>query len=139
MDGSKRSIAWLIAGLLDRTQTYRPADIDRLIQTTIRGEYLSNTSLVPDHIRVAMVEAGYLIRDPAGETYQVAEAFVDPEQLAERDQELLRFAGELHMQSDVVSCPACGSRMGATSLLGHCQRSHRWSDRWPKLVEKYCR
>jgi hypothetical protein len=100
---------------------------------------LCNTSLAPDHIRVAMVEAGYLIRDPAGGAYRVAEAFVGPEQLAERERALLRFASELDVQSDVVVCPACGSRMGATSLLGHCQRSHRWSARWPKLVEKYCR
>jgi hypothetical protein len=139
MDDSKQSIAWLIAGLLDRTQSYTAADIDRLIRTTIRGEYLSNPLLAPDHIRVAMVEAGYLIRDPAGVAYRVAEAFVGPEQLAERERALLRFVSELDVPSDVVVCPACGSRMGATSLLGHCQREHRWSARWPILVEKYCR
>jgi hypothetical protein len=139
MDDVKGNIAWLIADLLDRTQSYTAADIDRLIRTTIRGEYLSNPSLAPDHIRVAMVEAGYLIRDPAGVAYRVAEQFVGPEQLAERERALLRFASELDVQSDIVVCPMCGTRMGATSLLGHCQRSHHWSALWPKLVEKYCR
>jgi hypothetical protein len=139
MDGVKQSLAWLIAGLLDRTRPYSAADIDRLIRATIRGEYLGNTSLAPDHIRVAMVEASYLTRDPTGAAYWVAKAFVGPEEVAERERTLLRVAGELDLRSGVVVCPACGSRMGATSLLGHCQRSHRWSKRWEILVEKYCR
>jgi len=139
MDASKRDIAWLVAGQLDRARTYTAAGIDQLIRGTIRDEYLGTPPLAPDHIRVAMVEAGYVTRDPAGAGYRVAEGFVGPEEEAERERALLLAVGELATQNDVVVCPACGNRFGATSLLGHCQRSHNWSVRWPRLVEKYCR
>ena len=139
MGDSKRDIAWLVAGQLDRAQAYTAADIDRLIRLTIRDEYLRQPPLAPDHIRVAMVEAGYLTRDPAGAAYRVADGFAGPEEEAERERALLQAAGELGASGGVVACPACGNRLGATSLLGHCQRSHPWSARWPRLVETYCR
>jgi hypothetical protein len=139
MDASKRDIAWLIASVLDRTQPYTAADIERLIRTTIRQEYLNNPMLAPDHIRVAMVEAGFVTRDSAGAAYRVSDDFVGPEEIAERERALLTAAGELGVQGDVVVCPACGTRVGATSLLGHCQRWHDSSGRWPTLVERYCR
>ncbi len=139
MDMPKRDIAWLVAGQLDRSRTYTEVEIDRLVRGTIREEFFVNPSLAPDHIRVAMVEAGYVNRDSAGVAYWVTEGFVGPEEEAERERALLRAASEVDAQCGLVVCPACGLQMGATSLLGHCQRWHNWSDRWLRLIEKYSR
>ena len=139
MNTPKRDIAWVVSGQLGRAQAYSAADIDQLVREVIRDEYLDNPLLAPDHIRVAMVEVGYLTRDVAGGGYRVAEGFLGPEEEAERERNLLLEAGRIGVRGGVINCPVCGVRLGATALVGHCQRMHNWSARWPRLVEKYCR
>jgi hypothetical protein len=139
MDKLKQEIAWLIAGQMDRKQSYTALEIEQLVRTSIRPNFLTEPSRAPDHIRVAMVEAGYITRDDAGATYRVSDCFAGPKELEERERALLRSANEISVQYGVVACPECGHEMQAPTLFGHCQRWHCWSKLWSLRVEKYGR
>lgn len=136
---SKQDIAWLVVGLLARGQAYTALEIDCLTTRTIRPNWLTEPAFAADHIRIAMMDASYLMRNGVADSYWVADNFMGPADLENRQAELLRFARELPATNELQACPACGKLIGAHWMFGHCQNSHRLTEYWGPLTEIYCR
>ena len=135
----KQVLAWLTAGQLDRGREYKESEIDRLVRSALRPEILADPTMSADHLRVAMVEAGYVSRDPLGSSYRVAESYAGPADLEKRERELQLLGSRLAWETRMVRCPICGKELIANQLAGHCQAKHCAGEWCLKLYEAYGR
>jgi hypothetical protein len=129
----KQALAYLVAVMLDRGRTYTATEIDRAVRDAIHPRWLTDPRFAPDHIRLAMIENGFMERDGGGDVYRLAASFEaagDMVNIAARARELA------NASSARVSCPGCGYVCVPVSLPGHVEGCHGLQ-KWLALVDKY--
>ena len=87
--------------------SYSSTEIDQRIRTATPQWAHDNPALAPDHIRIAMVELGLLIRSDDGETYRLDESVIMvPENMAAvlgKDYSISRIRDSDHMKKKMKS------------------------------------
>ena len=131
---SKQEIVYFIAGILERGRLYSAKEISELILFSVHPRHLTDPRLAPDHLRLALVEDGFAVRDALASGYWLSDRYFGPSDEAEL---VLKVRELLNGDTDeTIRCPACGKTTGIASLLGHVQSEHG-SVHWLRLVPKY--
>ena len=135
---NKAAVAWLVTVLLERDKAYSPGEIDLLIRDSIRPGVLLDPQYAPDHIRLAMVENGFVVRDAAGTTYRIHPRL----QLPNENESMYRRLNEESLNAnpmDMIRCPMCAESFIASAVVLHFLRQHRLAGKWESLLDSYGR
>ena len=132
----KRDIAMAIVLFLDRDKKYSAQSIERIIVDNVRPVILAQQGFAPDHIRRAMIENGYVERDPATNETWIAPDFVgleDTHQLR-----ITRLRNQLHTDPESSGrCPECSIELKVATLLNHYLKKHAATERWEQILDQY--
>ena len=132
----KRDIAMVIASFLNRHEKYSAESIENIIVDNVRPSVLSQRGYAPDHIRRAMIENGYIERDPQTNESWVASGFRGFDD-THRDR-INKLTDKLNSQPDKVGqCPECKIELKMAALLNHYLKKHAAAERWEQIVELY--
>ena len=132
----KRDIAYVIASLLDRDRKYSHSEIEQLVRDNVRPIILEIPGLAADHIRLSMIECGFVHRD--AKTYLT---WVSPDFTRDHDHHA-RISKQLELQSEnypnqEFDCPVCNLRLRARPLFTHYVKKHAGKERWEEIVDAY--
>ncbi len=86
---SKYFLAYYLADRLDAARQYSKEEIEQFIASQIDPTTYDDPTMTLDHIRMAMVDNQFLIRDSDGRHYWVSELFVKPLDLMKKNFEKL--------------------------------------------------
>jgi hypothetical protein len=75
---SKYFLAYYLADQLDAARKYRLEEIEQFIASQVDPTTYDDPTMALDHIRMAMVDNQFLIRDSDGRHYWVSDVFVKP-------------------------------------------------------------
>jgi hypothetical protein len=131
----KRDIATVITSLLDRDMRYSASSIEHLITTNVRHAVLTQRGLAADHIRRAMIENGYVIRDAKTNETWVSPDFVGISAIHAPRLEKLKNQLELDPDSK-DACPECGVKLKMAALLNHYMKKHAGTEKWERIVDE---
>lgn len=107
----KGQIAYVLTTFLERNRTYSEGEIDAFIRNNTKAITRSDPHLDVDHLRLAMLESGFLKREPDCSEYRVAEDFSSPWDWNREP------AREYH-------CPFCGYVCRGTQVPIHLSKYH---------------
>ena len=132
----KRDIAYVVASLLERERLYSHKDVEQLIRENVRPVVLEIPGLAADHIRLSMIECGFVDRD--ARTNQI---WVSPDFTRDHDHNAL-VSKQLELQAVnypnlEFECPACKLRLRAGPLFTHYKKKHAGRERWEEIVDAY--
>jgi hypothetical protein len=149
----KRDIAYVIASLLDRDRKYSHSEIEQLVRDNVRPIILEIPGLAADHIRLSMIECGFVHRDAKTNQTWVSPDFtlhrdaktnqtwVSPDFTRDHDHHA-RISKQLELQSEnypnqEFDCPECNLRLRARPLFTHYVKKHAGKERWEEIVDAY--
>ena len=132
----KYDIAYILATFLDRDERYTSRSIEKYVRENVKWEILEDPCYTPDHLRVAMVDNGFLIRDAATDEYWVAEDFEGAHDV---------FANRIAEYQQIMSddpdsrfrCSFCGKALKGKALLNHFLKKHEKKEYWETTIESY--
>ena len=132
----KRDIAYVIASLLDRDRKYSHSEIEQLVRDNVRPIILEIPGLAADHIRLSMIECGFVHRDAKTNL-----TWVSPDFTRDHDHHA-RISKQLELQSEnypnqEFDCPECNLRLRARPLFTHYVKKHAGKERWEEIVDAY--
>lgn len=132
----KRDIAYVIASLLDRDRKYSHSEIEQLVRDNVRPIILEIPGLAADHIRLSMIECGFVHRDA-----KTNQTWVSPDFTRDHDHHA-RISKQLELQSEnypnqEFDCPECNLRLRARPLFTHYVKKHAGKERWEEIVDAY--
>ena len=132
----KRDIALVVVTLLlDRHEKYSAESIEEIIKENVRPSVLVRRGYAPDHIRRAMIENGYVERDPITNETSVAPNFVGFEDT--HRQRIADLTGKMNSQPHAKGrCPECNIELKTAALLNHYLKKHAAAERWEQIVEE---
>ena len=135
----KYEIAYLLASFLQAGEVYDSSRLDEFIARSVKPDILGRRGYSPDHLRRCMIDNGFLLREPDGSRYWVAESVKGVEEERQQEEEkqnlLLRGAGE-----EKAVCPYCGMRYSGGVLLRHYEKRHSSAKGyWAQRIEEYFR
>ena len=125
-------IAWIFASLLDRTKQYTASEIETGLRQILNRQVFDDPVCSPDHIRVAMIENGFLERDEQGKSYRVPENFFD----AFGDFGRL-LSQAIDSGQERIGCPICEKAVTRGGLQVHILNNHVDVSQVNEIVAKY--
>jgi len=137
MIGTKQKveIAFLVVSFLDATRLYQDGEIDEFIARNVKSEILQRRGYSIDHLRRAMVDNGFLQRQPDGSRYWVNETFQGPDEQEQAKTTALNVLA-LTPQKKVI-CPYCNQQFSQTVILQHYLKKHSLRGYWQKRLDQY--
>jgi len=107
----KVQIACVLTSFLDPGEVYDEGQINAFIENNTKAQTRSNPRLDVDHIRLAMLEHGFLERNPRGTEYRVAADYSSPWDYS-RD------------ETKEYRCPFCGFECHGVQFPIHLNKFH---------------
>ena len=107
----KGRIAYVLTAFLEKGRAYSEREINAFIRNNTKASTRSNPHLDVDHLRMAMLENGFLEREPDGSEYRVSASYAYPwdwQEDAARD----------------YCCPFCGFVCHGAQVPIHLQKYH---------------
>ena len=132
----KREIAFILATFLERDQHYSSLEIEAYIQENVKSKILEEPSFALDHLRVAMIDNGFLNRNPTTNEYWVADDFEGA-----HDSNVSHLARYKQLMTEspniVFRCEFCGRDVNGKSMLNHFLKRHALVKHWERLIDRY--
>jgi hypothetical protein len=125
-------IAWIFASLLDRGKQFTANDIETGLRQVVKSQVLEDPVCSPDHIRVAMVENGFLNRDEQGRSYRVAENFID--YFGDFSRLLSQSVG---LSNEMIVCAICTRPVEGRGMQEHILKLHINLPEVNEIIAKY--
>lgn len=132
----KREIAFVLVSFLDKKRRYSAHEIEYIVRQSVKAQVLNQPGLAPDHIRRAMIENGYVRRDPITNQTWVSETFSGVGTL--RTARLRELSARAESSPEETSpCPLCGEVLKAPALLKHYSKKHSADEEWKNTLDAY--
>ena len=133
---TKYLLAYYLADQLDAAKKYSKEEIDQLITSQVDPTTYDDPTMALDHIRMAMVDNQFLIRDSDGSRYWVSELFVEPvDPVKKKFEKLIRRQPSVSGENLYI-CKHCGQQFKGIGLARHFVRHHTHSRQMEK-IERY--
>jgi hypothetical protein len=129
----KIEIAWVLASLLDRNHRYTAEEIDTCVRQVVKPHVLDDPACQPSHIRLAMIENGFLERDPEGKSYSVRATFADA--YGELGRQLSLRSPDSAQRK--MACPECGRLLACSGMHEHYLKHHVNLQQVNEILTKY--
>lgn len=133
---SKYLLAYYLADQLDAARKYSKEEIERIIAGQVDSTTYDDPTMALDHIRMAMVDNQFLIRDSDGRRYWLSEFFVKPTDPVEKNFEKLTRHQSSAAGKKFYLCGQCGQQFKGIRLARHFVRHHTYSRQMEK-IERY--
>jgi len=111
----KGKIVYLLTAFLDRDRDYTGREINAFIKNNTPASLRSNSGFDVDHLRISMMENGFITRDADGSRYRVALDYSSPWEWLER---------AVPDPAQKYECPLCGGLFRGTQVLNHMHKVH---------------
>jgi len=147
----KADLVRLLVAFLDRDKSFTKDEIERYVRGNVKTEVLEEPGFSVDHLRVAMIDTGFMVRERDGTGYRVAESYLPPEEvdkrviqkmadmLARMSERNAREAAAtddgLSRQFSEIRCEVCGATMHYSRYMKHCLKRHPTSPKWDELLD----
>ncbi|WP_289031277.1 hypothetical protein [uncultured Paraglaciecola sp.] len=129
----KKEIAEFILSNMT-ARTYEKAALDSLISTIVSYQYLSQPMYAIDHLRRALVDYGYMAKDPSTDVYVIKAGVVGLQQRHELIQDKLEQVAKNHPE-EKIECNYCDYVAKPVAMLNHYLKKHDF-DRYLQRVTK---
>jgi hypothetical protein len=133
---SKYLLAYYLADQLDAARKYSREEIEEFIACQVDPTTYDDPTMALDHIRMAMVDNKFVIRDSHGRRYWVSDFFVKPSDPVEKNFEKLTRRQSSVAGKKFYICGHCGQQFKGIRLARHFVRHHTYSRQMEK-IEKY--
>ena len=130
---SKYLLAYYLADQLDSAREYSKEEIEQFIASRVDPTTYDDPTMALDHIRMAMVDNCFLIRDSDGRHYRVSEWFVKPLDLVRNNFEKLTRRQRSGGGEYFSVCEHCGEQFKGIGLARHFVRHHTYSKQMEKI------
>lgn len=130
---NKYLLAYYLADQLDPERKYRKEEIEQFIASRVDPTTYDDPTMALDHIRMAMVDNQFLIRDSDGSHYWVSELFVKPLDLVKINFEKLTRRQRSGVRDNLSVCELCRQRFKGIGLTRHFVRHHTYSGKMEKI------
>lgn len=123
----KYFLAYYLADQLEVGRKYGRAEVEQLIASRVDPSTYADPTMALDHIRMAMVDNKFVLRDTSGSTYWVSERFVKPLDPVKLNFERLTCHSPSSAGDDSHVCEHCGQQFDGVGLVRHFIRQHTYS------------
>jgi hypothetical protein len=130
---SKYLLAYYLADQLDAARKYSKQEIEQFIARHVDPTTYDDPTMALDHIRMAMVDNQFLIRDNNGRHYWVSEFFVKPLDPVKKNFERLIRRHSSVGGEKLYICGHCGQEFKGIGLVRHFVRHHTYSRQMEKI------
>lgn len=135
MKNKKKEIAEFILSNMS-TRTYEKAALDSLISSLVKSQYLSQPMYAVDHLRRALVDYGYMEKDPFTEVYEVKVGVVGLQQRHELIQDQLEQLAET-CPEDKIECDYCDYAAKPVAMLNHYLKKHAFDKYLQRITKEF--
>ncbi len=112
---TKKRIAYLLTAFLEPDRGYSEDEINAFIKSNTKATLRSDSRLDIDHLRVGMLENGFLEREPDGSEYRVAADYSHPWNWMQ---------DAMQDPTREYRFPICGVMHRGTHVLNHMHKYH---------------
>ncbi|MDO6694665.1 hypothetical protein Q4574_15315 [Aliiglaciecola sp. 3_MG-2023] len=135
LKSKKNRISEFILSLLDRT-SYTRHELDKIIVGSISRRYLSEPMYAVDHLRRALVDYGYMSKDPVTDIYTITETTeklqVQHHRIESGLQKAIDDAPEVKVQ-----CEFCDNKAKPSAMLNHYYKKHSLKDYLDTIKQEF--
>ena len=125
-----------LANRLARDRAYTKEELERFILDTVDEATFEDPAMTVDHLRMEMIDRGFVVRNLDGTNYKLADRFVDPNESDEINLTRLEANALSAQQSGWYGCPFCRQEFKPNTFVRHYVRVHTHL-RQVKKIQKF--